>query len=145
MPSQIHGNVFQDEFQTMWLALGKLACASRFTDASDLYGLNKKLVMDFPKPADFLITYNGWTALCECKATKDMKGFPVGNVRRGQMIAATRMVAAKGNYVFAVKRMHDGVVFTIPASIILNGRGTLLWSDLVPYQWLERLPRCLTM
>lgn len=143
MPDVAHGTQFQNELIATWNGLGKLAWAYRFDDARDLFGLNKRMVRDFPKPADLLLVYNGWHSLCECKATKNVKGFSISMMERAQLSAATRMVAAKGNYHVAVKRMSDGIVHFVPASLVLTEQGVLSWERLAPYQWKGLLPPCL--
>jgi hypothetical protein len=143
-PDTKHGKAFEKELISRWESLGKRAWYYRFDDVADLFGLNKTVVLDFPKPADFLMTYNGWTSLIECKATKDAKGFRTSLMRKFQVIAATRMVAAQGNYFVAVKRMLDGAVYFVPAKLILSTSGTIPWDVLAQYHWTGTLPPCLT-
>lgn len=142
MPPDIkHGFQFEKEFQFRWNSLGKRAWLYRFEDVKDLYGINDKTIINgFQKPADFLAVFNGWTSLIECKATKNIKGFPTSLLEKAQISAATRMIAAQGNYTIAIRRMSDGVTYLVPATVVLNGKGVLPWDTLLPYQWLGILP-----
>jgi len=132
-----HGYDFQDDFENRWTAMGKTAWLYRFKDASDLYGRNKRLVKTDPQPADFLCGYSGWLGLVECKATKSELGFPIRMIEQAQLNAAKRSIAANTPYYFAIKsELHKQWFFT-PAGFILSHTGTVRWSSLTPYQWIE--------
>lgn len=146
MTSTAHGKQFETEFCARWQAIdGKRAWWERLVDSSDLYGANGGLVNAPTSPADFILAYDGWLGLADCKATKDPKGFAVALVKKPQFIAATKSVASGTNYVFPIKAMKTGNVFFVPARAVLSARGTILWEDLAPFLWSEDMKCPITL
>lgn len=140
MASTAHGKAWELSFQERWEAIDrKKSWTHRLVDASDLYGLNGKMVNAFSSPGDFIIGYNGWLALCDCKSTIDPKGFKVSLVKKPQIIAATLSVAAGTPYVFPVMSVHTGNSYFVPADVVLSARGTIPWDDLACYLWLKEM------
>lgn len=114
---------------------GKRSWSHRFVDSSDLHGMNGGLVNAGTAPADFLLGYDGWLGLADCKSTKEPKGFAIGLVKKPQIIAATLSVAAKTPYIFAIEQWKTGNVFFVPASFVLSARGTIPWDALTQFLW----------
>ena len=141
MTDTTHGYAAQHEFVERWATLGKTAWLHRFSDSSDLYGRNKRLVRTDAQPADFLCGYTGWLGLIECKATKNETGFPVSLVAKPQSIAATLSRAAGTPYKFAIQRTGTKEWFIAPAALILNAKGVVKWDDLQFFLW-KNPPSC---
>ena len=137
MSQTTHGTEFQREFEARWdRNFGKRGWCIRFTDSADLYGRNNNRVVNTDTaPADFLAGQHGWIGLVECKATTG--NFTRSMIRRPQIIAATRSVAAGTPYYFAVKNMNTKKVYFVPASYVMNQGNKLDWSSLSRFQWLD--------
>ena len=137
MVDTAHGADAEDRFAERWEAMGKQAWLHRLKDASDLYGRNRRLVQVDAQPADFIAAFNAWFGLVEVKSTKDTRGFPTSMIRQSQRVAAVRCMYARAPYVFAVECHTTGTWFLAPAKFVITQKGTILWDELKPYQWLE--------
>lgn len=122
-------------FAQRFEALGKQAYLHRFEDAADTYGLNKRLVMVSPRPADYLGVYRGKMFLCEVKETSDRKGFKTSLVSQGQRAHAVRVNAAGGLYLFVVGNPAHDRLFVLRSSFLLANPGCISWDTLAAMEW----------
>jgi penicillin-binding protein-related factor A (putative recombinase) len=142
--AKTEGKRFEEEFEDRWGRLGKTAWFHRFQDPADLYGLNdKKIIVTSELPSDYICAWKGWTGLVECKTTINPVGFPMSNIKRGQIKAAIRLTAAGGDYRFCIKNLKTNDVYFVPAGVLINAKGRVLWETFRPWLWSTKEP-CLT-
>src|SRR3546814_19310786 len=95
----------------------------RFWDQSDLRGLNGgRAVIDYSKPADFLVTQNAQIEYAEVKSVQSATSFPFSNIERGQRSAALRQAMVGGAYNFYIFSYGLGRWFRISAQFISDER-----------------------
>ena len=127
------------DFQDYWKQFGKKAHVFRFTDSSEVHGMNKgrKGVNVKAQPSDFLVTYNDCTFYAEVKSSKNKTSFPFGNIRATQMSHAIRVYSAGGRYDFYLKNLNTGQWYVVPAKIIheiSKTKSSVKWSELGEYK-----------
>lgn len=109
----------------------------RIEDASDLHGLNKRIVNTTPKPCDHIVVLDGRTFWCEAKETANTKGFPIKNISTEQWLYARIIEAAGGTYCFFIYAVETGRVYLVPAHWLAEMAGTVPWNLFQPWVWNE--------
>lgn len=133
--TRVSGKDFEDVVVARWKAFGKRGYIYRLEDASDLHGLNDRVINTTPKPADFVAVFEGWMGYVEAKDCTNTIGFPMSNIKRNQFQAAVLTTAAQGNYRFVIRNKTDSRVYFVPASFLLNHKGRVPWAVLEPWYW----------
>src|SRR5262245_53215631 len=114
------GQPSQTIFEAMMTArFGTKVFVHRITDAAEVHGMNKRAVIVKEQPSDYIVTANGDMHYAEVKSTTDDR-FKKSLIRKGQLIAARKQVAARGGYFFYVHALSISRWFKLPASLILN-------------------------
>lgn len=135
------GKPSEKDFVDAVRAFDPWAWIHRYTDASLLYGLNKRLVITPDAPADYQIVSHGVAQLCEVKSTKKATSFAFGKIRTGQMAAARMITKAGGSYNFYINRTDDNNKptkdwFRVPASVVdATPKRSLTWGELEAFRW----------
>lgn len=92
------GKGSEADFEARLLArYGKCVFIYRIPDQADSYGRNARLVLEDPRPSDYIVTINGVMAYAECKSTHEPR-FAKSMLRARQLGAMKRQIAAGGNY-----------------------------------------------
>ena len=115
------------------------AVIERFYDQADLRGRNGgKAVGDFPKPADFLVTYDGLLHYAEVKSTTSKTSFSFHCIRPAQSSAALRQARVGGPYVFYIYAYETATWYVMSCSdyarALQEGRASLKFSELKQWQ-----------
>ena len=129
-------------FERYWAEMGKEAHLHRLLDLAHVRGLNPQVKLNFPaQPADYILTYGGYTIYCEVKSCSDKTAFPFKQIGKSQWAAATRVDAAGGLYVFYVHRVETDEWFTLPADVVLQaekrGKASLPWNTIKHFLWVR--------
>jgi len=129
------GKPTEAEFELIWNSFGKRAYVHRHQDQSDLYGLNRRGLITFPQPSDYLVVFDGAVFFAEVKSTQNAKGFAISAIKQSQRGMAKQISTAGGVYFFFIKSLLSGVWYRVPATFMLEQIGRVAWSMLDPYRW----------
>lgn len=119
----------------------------RFEDYGDVNyrsGRNTRLagkVGVSERPSDYLLTVEGQMSYVEVKSCSGKTSFPFKNIQGGQIKAAMKQTAARGDYWFVIYSVTFQQWFKVPASLVLTtkneGRKSLAYKDIQAYRWPE--------
>jgi hypothetical protein len=126
------GKPSQTIFETMMTArFGIRAYVYQLTDAAEVHGMNAgQSILVKKQPSDFVVTLDGDMHYAEVKSTIG-DCFKKSLIKKGQLIAARKQVAARGGYFFYVHALTIGRWFKLPASLILNSaKASWKWGEL---------------
>jgi hypothetical protein len=130
------GRPSQILFESYFASLGKRGYCHRFTDLSDLRGLNKgKALVAEAQPSDYLVVEDGEMYCAEVKSTTG-KNFSTGQIETSQRNHAKRILAAGGRYYFIIHDKQNNDWYKVPAIVFTEATKTVFhWVDLTPYRW----------
>ena len=133
-----HWKKAEKDFEASFAQYGKEAAVFRLTDTAMAKANGGGFVA--AQPADYIVVLKGQWFFAEVKSTKDPKAFHFNNIRKGQIAASRRTVAAGGTYLFFVKSEELNQWFCIPAHVVhttLRQKKSMTWNELEPYQYDE--------
>lgn len=126
----------EKDFEDSFKPHGKKAYVARLSDTATAKATGGGFVA--AQPADYIVTLNGDWFYAEVKSTKDEKAFHFSNIRKGQIAASRRTVAANGVYLFFVYSVHLDQWHCLPAELVhttLRQKKSLTWQELEPYRY----------
>lgn len=127
--------IAEQEFDDYWNQRGWVY---KFEDAAALYGKNKGVVANDPKPSDRIVVTQGFTFFAEVKSTEHKDRFQFSLIRKGQKAAARMALKHGGAYFFYVKRLSDAQWFAVPGKVVigllLNGIMSIRFAELEQYK-----------
>lgn len=112
---------------------GKRAYIHRFDDASDLHGMNKRVIKVNKQPADFLVVLGGVTMFAEIKSCANATRFPFTSISSHQLAQAKATRAAGGKYFFFVHKLGDDTFYMLDSAKVdrvSKTRSSLGWSEM---------------
>lgn len=125
----------EEEFVDSFDKLGKKAFVHRLSDTAAAKAVAGSRAFTVAQPSDFIITVPDGTYYAEVKSTKDAEAFHFSNIRKGQLAASRRVIAAGGLYFFFIKSLLDRQWYCVPAAIVHAAPlKHLTWSELTPYK-----------
>jgi penicillin-binding protein-related factor A (putative recombinase) len=122
----------EEEFEALFAPFGKRAAVERLTDTAYVRGStgNNKSIKD-AQPADYVITFDGWMSFAEVKSTSKEPSFPFSMISRNQWRAARKVTAAKGNYVFFIRRESSREWYAVPAIVLIDHDAqSIKWTEI---------------
>lgn len=126
----------EKDFEAFFDPYGKEAAVFRLTDTAMSKATGGGFVA--AQPADYVVVVQGQWFFAEVKATKDDKAFHFKNIRKGQIAASRRTVAAGGTYLFFVKSMVLDRWHCIPAEVVhttLRQKKSMTWDELEMFKY----------
>lgn len=131
------GKEAERSFEKYWTTLGH---CERLRDKKDLMGINGgRMVADFAKPSDFLVSARGVPMhYAEVKSTVHKTLFEFKCIQPGQSAAALKEHAQGcGAYKFYIFSYHLGRWFIMTcddyAAVIESGRRSIRFEELMPW------------
>lgn len=118
------GKPSEEIFDTHFLRLGKRAYVHKFTDASEVTGMNKGRVGSGfvnvkAQPADRLVVLDGQMFLAEVKSSTALHDrFDTKLLKKGQNAAGAQAIAAGGAYWIYYHHIATGEWFRFPYSLV---------------------------
>lgn len=126
----------EEEFVSFFDDQGKDAYVIRLADTAAAKATGGAEAMIQAQPSDFIVVVKGVTHFSEVKSCQNPTSFPFSNIKRGQKIAARRVVKAGGSYLFWIKNIVTGVWYCVPSPVIINHpRKSIRWDELEQYIW----------
>lgn len=134
------GKPSESFFEGVWDAIGKRAYYYRIPDAAELYGRNKKQILNVrPTPSDYVVTYGGSTFYAEVKSTQNKTSFPFSLLKVGQKAAGRQVIAAGGDYFVFAHNLTTDTWYEIPYRVVRAveevGSSSIPWTELEPFKW----------
>lgn len=126
----------ENDFETFFASYGKKASVFRLTDTAMAKATGGGFVAT--QPSDYICIVDGQWFFAEVKSTKDPNSFHFSNIRKGQIAASRRTVAAGGLYFFFVKAEVDNQWYCIPAQVVhttLRQKKSMTWAELKDYKY----------
>ena len=128
----------EKDFEGFFAQYGKGAAVFRLTDTAAAKATGGKGAFVAAQPSDYICVVDGQWFFAEVKSTTDRTSFHFSNIRKGQIAASRRTVAAGGTYLFFVKSEELEQWYCIPASVIhttLRAKKSMTWNELEPYKY----------
>lgn len=128
----------EKDFEGFFAKYGKEASVFRLTDTAAAKATGGKGAFVAAQPADYICVVEGQWFFAEVKSTKDTNSFHFANIRKGQIAAARRTIAAGGAYLFFVKAEEYDQWYCIPGPVITNTlrqKKSMTWTELEPYKY----------
>lgn len=128
----------EKDFEGSFAHLGKGAAVFRLTDTAAAKATGGKGAFVAAQPADYICVVNGQWFFAEVKSTTDVGHFHFSNIRKGQIAASRRTVAAGGLYFFFVKSEELDQWFCLPAQVVhttLREKKSMTWKQLEQYKY----------
>lgn len=123
-------------FEGFFVGYGKNAAVFRLTDTAMAKANGGGFVA--AQPSDYIVLLQGQWMFAEVKSSKDAKAFHFKNIRKGQLAASRRTVAAGGTYLFFVYSFELKQWFCVPAQVvhtILREKKSMTWAELEPFKY----------
>lgn len=128
----------EEEFVASFDRYGKEAYVCRLTDTAAAKATSGKGAFVQAQPSDYIVVLQGQMFYAEVKSSNHEVSFPHSNIRKGQMAAARKTVAAKGTYLFFLKNLVTNQWYCVPASVIIADnkvKKSTRWADIEQYKW----------
>jgi penicillin-binding protein-related factor A (putative recombinase) len=126
----------EKSFEGFFASYGKEAAVFRLSDTAMSKATGGGFVA--AQPSDYICVVKGQWFFAEVKSTKDKNAFHFSNIRKGQIAASRRTVAAGGAYLFFVKSEELEQWYCIPGPVVhdtLRAKKSMTWNELEPYKY----------
>jgi len=128
----------EQAFEAHFEQYGKDAAVFRLTDTAAAKATGGARAFVAAQPADYICVVSGEWFFAEVKSTIDPKHFHFKNLRKGQIAASRRTVAAGGIYFFFVRAEELDQWFCIPAPVVhttLRSKKSMTWQELEEFKY----------
>lgn len=126
----------ESEFVSFFAPFGKRAYVQRLTDTAHVRG-ESGVSASFKdaQPADYLVTWDGYTFYSEVKSTLSEPSFSFSMIRKAQWAACRQVIAADGMYYFWIRRESVPQWYVVPARVFIqHDAKSVRWVELEPYK-----------
>lgn len=132
------GHPSEKAFEARWNQLGKKAVFFKLVDAAEIRGRSGKIATSArAQPSDYILTFAKKTVYAEVKSTINKTSFSFSLLKSSQTSAATRILAAGGEYSIFIHALATDDWYVIPYQLVMyTKKGSLKWTELRNHLWL---------
>lgn len=123
-------------FESFFDHYGKEAAVFRLSDTAMAKANGGGFVA--AQPSDYIVLLQGQWFFAEVKSSQDQRAFHFKNIRKGQIAASRRTVAAGGTYLFFVYSFELEQWYCVPAQIVhttLRQKKSMTWQELEAFRY----------
>ena len=117
----------------------KAAFIHRLSDTAQAKAVGGAAAFAAAQPSDYVVTMRDLGMFyAEVKSTHDEKSFHFSNIRKGQIGACRRQLAAGGIYLIFIKNVLDESWYCLPGEHFLQvfeNKKHLTWEELEPFRY----------